>query len=89
MRRPSKLRRAAEAKKEDLVPLRLEIDVEHHKLRETFVWNVNGEHLCWSLHFGLTPMLRPSDHTGNLCTEPRGRFQARLAPREHDRKGSA
>lgn len=27
---------------EQLVPIRLEFDVEHHKMRETFVWNLNG-----------------------------------------------
>ncbi|KAI0653711.1 hypothetical protein C8Q70DRAFT_937533 [Cubamyces menziesii] len=27
---------------EQLVPIRLEFDVEHHKMRDTFVWNLNG-----------------------------------------------
>ncbi|KAF8462473.1 hypothetical protein JB92DRAFT_2838989 [Gautieria morchelliformis] len=39
-RGPSNPRDVA-TRREDLVPIRLEIDVEHHKLRETFVWNVN------------------------------------------------
>ncbi|TCD69938.1 SWI/SNF chromatin-remodeling complex subunit [Steccherinum ochraceum] len=26
---------------EQLVPIRLELDVEHHKMRDTFVWNLN------------------------------------------------
>ena len=30
-------------KPELLVPIRLELDVEHHKLRDTFVWNMNGK----------------------------------------------
>ncbi|KAF8504199.1 hypothetical protein BU17DRAFT_30164, partial [Hysterangium stoloniferum] len=38
---PAKLQKDHEQRKEDLVPLRLEIDVDHHKLRETFIWNVN------------------------------------------------
>ena len=28
---------------EQLVPLRIEFDVEHHKMRDTFVWNLNGK----------------------------------------------
>ena len=28
---------------EELVPLRIEFDVEHHKMRDTFVWNLNGK----------------------------------------------
>jgi SNF5 / SMARCB1 / INI1 len=28
---------------EQLVPLRVEFDVEHHKMRDTFVWNLNGK----------------------------------------------
>jgi SWI/SNF-related matrix-associated actin-dependent regulator of chromatin subfamily B protein 1 len=32
-----------EAKREEiLVPIRLEFDVEHHRMREAFVWNLNG-----------------------------------------------
>lgn len=30
-------------KPEQLVPIRLEFDVEHHKMRDTFIWNLNGE----------------------------------------------
>ena len=29
-------------KGEVLVPIRLEFDVEHHKMKDTFVWNLNG-----------------------------------------------
>ncbi len=28
---------------EQLVPIRLEFDVDAHKMRDTFVWNLNGE----------------------------------------------
>jgi SWI/SNF-related matrix-associated actin-dependent regulator of chromatin subfamily B member 1 len=28
---------------EILVPIRLEIDVDQHKFKETFLWNLNGE----------------------------------------------
>jgi len=32
-----------EAKREEvLVPIRLEFEVEHHRMREAFVWNLNG-----------------------------------------------
>lgn len=27
-----------------LVPVRLELDIEHHKMRDTFIWNLNGSH---------------------------------------------
>ena len=30
---------------EQLVPLRIEFDVEHHKMRDTFIWNLNGKAL--------------------------------------------
>jgi hypothetical protein len=32
-----------EAKREEvLVPIRLEFEIEHHRMREAFVWNLNG-----------------------------------------------
>jgi len=42
---------------EQLVPIRLDFDVEHHKMKDTFVWNLNGEWLkrmrrCNNLLFG-------------------------------------
>lgn len=37
--RPS---RAALRKPEELVPIRVDIEQEGHRLRETFVWNING-----------------------------------------------
>lgn len=30
--------------KEQLVPIRLDMEIEGQKLRDTFVWNKNGEH---------------------------------------------
>jgi len=44
---------------EQLVPIRLDFDVEHHKMKDTFVWNLNGEWLkrmrrCNNLLFGPT-----------------------------------
>jgi len=34
-----------EAKREELlVPIRLEFEVEHHRMREAFVWNLNGRY---------------------------------------------
>jgi hypothetical protein len=39
-----------EAKREEvLVPIRLEFDVEHHRMREAFVWNLNGR--CFARAF--------------------------------------
>ena len=36
-----------EAKREEiLVPIRLEFEVEHHRMREAFVWNLNGRYLA-------------------------------------------
>jgi hypothetical protein len=42
-----------EAKREEiLVPIHLEFDVEHHQMREAFVWNLNGRIvlLVWTGH---------------------------------------
>ncbi|KAH7882944.1 hypothetical protein F5I97DRAFT_1815281 [Phlebopus sp. FC_14] len=41
IRIPSKLSPDLANRPEQLVPIRLEFDVEHHKMRETFVWNLN------------------------------------------------
>ncbi|KAG9313819.1 hypothetical protein JVU11DRAFT_6182 [Chiua virens] len=41
--RPGKLPNELANRPEQLVPIRLEFDVEHHKMRETFVWNLNGQ----------------------------------------------
>jgi hypothetical protein len=39
-----------EAKREEvLVPIRLEFEVEHHRMREAFVWNLNGR--CFSVAY--------------------------------------
>jgi hypothetical protein len=40
---PGKLKPGEVNRTEQLVPLRLEFDVEHHKFRDTFVWNLNGQ----------------------------------------------
>ncbi len=34
--------RAALRRPEELVPIRIEIEHENHRLREAFVWNLNG-----------------------------------------------
>ncbi|KAF8452521.1 hypothetical protein L210DRAFT_3617819 [Boletus edulis BED1] len=41
IRIPRKLPPELADRAEQLVPIRLEFDVEHHKMRETFVWNLN------------------------------------------------
>ncbi|EJD02050.1 SNF5-domain-containing protein [Fomitiporia mediterranea MF3/22] len=38
---PGRLKDADAERGEQLVPIRLEFDVEHHKYRDTFVWNLN------------------------------------------------
>ena len=49
LRRPSHIRPDAANRPEQLVPIRLEFDVEHHKMRDTFVWNLNGGRRFWTL----------------------------------------
>jgi SWI/SNF-related matrix-associated actin-dependent regulator of chromatin subfamily B protein 1 len=58
--RPSKIPKEEADKPEVLVPIRLEFDVEHHKMRDTFTWNLNGEFhfLTWS-DWRLTPTADP------------------------------
>ncbi len=40
--RPKSIHLQEADKPEVLVPIRIEFDVEHHKMREAFVWNLNG-----------------------------------------------
>lgn len=40
--RPSKMRAEDAEKPEQLVPIRLEFDVDQNKMRDTFVWNLSG-----------------------------------------------
>ena len=40
--RPGKVDLEDAKREEILVPIRLEFDVEHHRMREAFVWNLNG-----------------------------------------------
>ena len=44
-RRPRRIPDEDAQRPEQLVPIRLEFDVEHHKMRDTFVWNLNGERI--------------------------------------------
>jgi SWI/SNF-related matrix-associated actin-dependent regulator of chromatin subfamily B protein 1 len=39
---PRKLKAEDTNRPEQLVPIRLEFDVEHHRMRDSFVWNLNG-----------------------------------------------
>ena len=43
VRRPRRIPDEDAQRPEQLVPIRLEFDVEHHKMRDTFVWNLNGK----------------------------------------------
>lgn len=49
---PRKLNPEDVNRPEQLVPIRLEFDVEHHKMRDTFVWNLNG--MFWASLHGVT-----------------------------------
>ena len=40
--RPRKIPSEQANRPELLVPIRLELDIDHHKLRDAFVWNLNG-----------------------------------------------
>ena len=40
---PGRMKAADAEKGEQLVLIWLEFDVEHHKYRDTFAWNLNGE----------------------------------------------
>lgn len=59
--RPRKLSAEDANRPEQLVPIRIEFDVEHHKMRDTFVWNLNGPFLSHSVLFSthLTPNTDP------------------------------
>ena len=57
--RPRKLPPELADRPEQLVPIRLEFDVEHHKMRETFVWNLNGPFLHFFLSASRSVRLDP------------------------------
>lgn len=40
--RPRRLSKEDASRAEQLVPIRLEFDVDHNRMRDTFVWNLNG-----------------------------------------------
>lgn len=48
--RPGKVDLEDAKREEVLVPIRLEFDVEHHRMREAFVWNLNGGYFCRSIY---------------------------------------
>lgn len=39
------------SEEEELVPIRIELDVNGHRLRDTFTWNMNGTVTCSHSHF--------------------------------------
>jgi SWI/SNF-related matrix-associated actin-dependent regulator of chromatin subfamily B protein 1 len=53
MDRPRKLKPSEADLPEILVPVRLEFDVDQHKFKETFMWNLNGQ----SSRFVILPLL--------------------------------
>jgi len=62
-----------EAKREEvLVPIRLEFDVEHHRMREAFVWNLNGRYLAVAYTTLCADVIeRFYYYTGDICAIPR------------------
>ncbi|KAJ7794315.1 hypothetical protein B0H14DRAFT_2923586 [Mycena olivaceomarginata] len=57
---------------EELVPIRLEFDVDHHKVRDTFVWNMNAcvvspEHFAQTVveDYNLAPFSAITAHSPN------------------------
>jgi len=60
-----------EAKREEvLVPIRLEFDVEHHRMREAFVWNLNGGY--FALAYTTADVIgRFYYYTGDICAVAR------------------
>jgi hypothetical protein len=59
--RPRKILLEDANRPELLVPIRLELDIEHHKLRDTLVWNLNGQ--CPSYSGDNVPLQRPTSNT--------------------------
>lgn len=54
---------------EQLVPIRLEFDVEHHKMRDSFVWNLNGKHIFNNfLHYTFNLCYRSCCYPRGLCS---------------------
>lgn len=62
----------AAAMPEVLVPIRLDIDIDGQKLRDTFTWNKNGEYL---LYICTTVVLSPRARKYNFKLLP-GEFVA-------------
>ena len=54
---------------EDLVPIRLDIDIEGQKLRDCFTWNKNGKWNCTKLTYKTLHVMKCSqfDTTDFLC----------------------
>lgn len=54
---------------EQLVPIRLEFDVEHHKMRDSFVWNLNGKRIFNNfLHYMFNLCYRSCCYPRGLCS---------------------
>src|ERR1700733_10497294 len=68
--RPRKLTAEDADRPEQLVPIRLEFDVEHHKMRDSFVWNLNGKRLEPCFLSSTIPMIlyRPCSHSRGFCS---------------------
>lgn len=89
IRIPRKLPPELANRPEQLVPIRLEFDVEHHKMRETFVWNLNDpvitpEHFAQTL---IEDYALPQSYHGVIVRaiqEQLGDFKAHIASVDGD-----
>lgn len=70
--RPRRLKEEDANRPEQLVPIRLEFDVEHHKMRDTFVWNLNGERVHVRCALLRLTCPRSRHHTRNFRSVDRG-----------------
>lgn len=54
---------------EDLVPIRLDMEIEGQKLRDTFTWNKNGKEINLLLIKLISLLInsRTINYTGNVC----------------------
>lgn len=91
IRIPRKLPPQLANRPEQLVPIRLEFDVEHHKMRETFVWNLNDpvitpEHFAQTL---IEDYALPQSYQGVITRaiqEQLSDFKAHIASMDGDWK---
>jgi SWI/SNF-related matrix-associated actin-dependent regulator of chromatin subfamily B protein 1 len=71
--RPRKVNLADAERPEQLVPIPLEFDVDHHKMRDTFVWNLNGSSppppFPYRNNPGADPIMTPENFTRSVVDD--------------------